>query len=248
MIDLNVAAVTVIGQKHRQRGVPCEDASIAVSANGVSAVVVADGAGSKQYTHARFGSAAAVKTIADLLTEHFDALYNENREAAVRSLIIAALHVKFADLIVEHKLDSIERLSCTLLFCAVKDRRMIAGHIGDGLIVKVTPSGLSPLTMPQNGASSAAAPASSSAAAAASSAASSARAGRQQRIRVNSGANKNRRIERRVIGGLFSRGNAGAQTETVSVQRRSVPPGEVNFNASPDREPARVSFPRRSRD
>ena len=154
MVDLNVAAVTVIGQKHRQRGVPCEDASVAVSANGVSAVVVADGAGSKQYTHARFGAAAAVNTIAKLLTEHFDALYNENREAAVRSLIIASLHVKFADLIVEHKLDSIERLSCTLLFCAVKDRRMLVGHIGDGLIVKVTPSGLSPITMPQNGASS----------------------------------------------------------------------------------------------
>ena len=154
MVDLSVAAVTVIGQKHRQRGVPCEDASIAVTSNGVTAVVVADGAGSKQYTHARFGSAAAVKTIADLLTEHFDALYNENREAAVRSLIIAALHVKFADLIVEPKLDSIERLSCTLLFCAVKDRRMLVGHIGDGLIVKVTPSGVSPLTMPQNGASS----------------------------------------------------------------------------------------------
>ena len=135
MVDLNVAAVTVIGQKHRQRGVPCEDASVAVTSNGVSAVVVADGAGSKQYTHARFGSAAAVNTIAKLLTEHFDALYNENREAAVRSLIIAALHVKFADLIVEHKIDSIERLSCTLLFCAVKDRRMIIGHIGDGLIV-----------------------------------------------------------------------------------------------------------------
>lgn len=154
MVDINVAAVTVIGQKHRQRGVACEDASVALTANGVNVVVVADGAGSKQYTHARFGSAAAADTIAKLLTEHFDALYNENREAAVRSLIIAALHVKFADLIVEHKLDSIERLSCTLLFCAVKDRRMLVGHIGDGLIVKVTPSGMSPLTMPQNGASS----------------------------------------------------------------------------------------------
>ena len=79
MVDLSVAAVTVIGQKHRQRGVPCEDASVAVTSNGVSAVVVADGAGSKQYTHARFGSAAAVNTIAKLLTEHFDALYNENK-------------------------------------------------------------------------------------------------------------------------------------------------------------------------
>lgn len=150
MSKIDVAAVTIIGQKHVQRGVPCEDASMAVSTNGVSVVCVADGAGSKQYTHARFGSASVVKTICDLLTNHFDALYNENREAAVRSLIIASLHVDFANLLKEHELDSIEKLSCTLMFCAVKDRRMLVGHIGDGLIAKVTPSGVSPLTMPQN--------------------------------------------------------------------------------------------------
>lgn len=150
-MGINLAAVTMMGQKHKQRGVPCEDYSIAVSNNGVDVVVVADGAGSKQYTHARFGSECACKTISDLLVNHFDALYNENREAAVRSLIIASLNIKFAELIKEHNLDSLERLSCTLLFVAVKDRRMIAGHIGDGLIAKVTPSGVSPLTMPQNG-------------------------------------------------------------------------------------------------
>lgn len=151
MTKINLAAVTMMGQKHRQRGVPCEDASIAISKNGVDVVVVADGAGSKQYTHARYGSECAVNTISELFAEHFDAIYNENREAAVRSLIIAALHIKFAELIEKYKLDSLERLSCTLLFCAVKDRRMVVGHIGDGLIAKVTPSGLCPITMPQNG-------------------------------------------------------------------------------------------------
>ena len=151
MSNVEVAAITITGQKHRHRGVPCEDASMAVNARGVSVVCVADGAGSKQYTHARFGSACAVKTICDLLTEHFDALYNENREAAVRALIIAQLHVKFAELIEEHQLDSLERLSCTLMFCAIKGRRMMIGHIGDGMIARISPSGISPITMPQNG-------------------------------------------------------------------------------------------------
>ena len=147
----DVAAVTIIGKKHVGRGVPCEDYSLAVKKNNVSVVVVADGAGSKQYTHARFGSQGACEVMSDLLSEHFDALYNENREAAVKSLIMAAIHVKFADLLKEHQLDSLDRLSCTLLFCAVKDRRMIVGHIGDGLIAKVSSSGISPITMPQNG-------------------------------------------------------------------------------------------------
>ena len=149
-MNTTVGSVTIIGQKHINRGVPCEDSSIAVQKNGVSAVVVADGAGSKQYTHARFGSKACVETVSDLLTEHFDALYNENREAAIRSLIIANIHIAFADLIKEMQLESIEQLSCTLLFCAVKDRRVLAGHIGDGLMVRISSDGICPLTMPQN--------------------------------------------------------------------------------------------------
>lgn len=146
-----VAAVTLIGQKHKNREVPCEDNSTAIQKNGVSVVVVSDGAGGKQYTHARYGSRIACDTVADLMINHFDALYNENREAAVKNLLIAAIHANMADAIVEHGLDSLERLSCTLLFCAVKDRRVICGHIGDGLMVRVSPSGVSPFTMPQNG-------------------------------------------------------------------------------------------------
>ena len=149
-MSTTIGTVTITGQKHINRGVPCEDFSLATSANGVSCVVVADGAGSKQYTHAKYGSEACCKTIAALLTEHFDALYNENREAAIRSLIIADIHIAFAQLMKEMELESIEQLSCTLIFCAVKDRRVLAGHIGDGLMVRISPDGICPLTMPQN--------------------------------------------------------------------------------------------------
>lgn len=151
MSGITVSAVTMMGQKHKGRGVPCEDSSIAVQRDGVSVVVVADGAGSKQYTHARFGSKSACDTVSELLINYFDALYYENREAAVRSLIIAAVHVGFANLMEQHKLDTLDRLSCTLLFCAVKDRRVLIGHIGDGLIACVSESGVHPITMPQNG-------------------------------------------------------------------------------------------------
>lgn len=147
---ITVGAVTLIGNKHKNRQTPCEDYSYAGEACGVTAVIVSDGAGSKQYTHARFGSEAACKSIFDLLTRHFDSLYNENREQAVRSLIIARLHIAFADIMKEMELSSLEQLSCTLMFCAVKDRRMLIGHLGDGLIAKISSSGAVPLTMPQN--------------------------------------------------------------------------------------------------
>lgn len=150
MSDITVSAVTLMGKKHEGRGVPCEDYSLAVQRDGVSVVVVADGAGSKQYTHARYGSKSACESVSELLINYFDALYYENREAAVKSIVIAAVHVGFAALIEKLKLDSLERLSCTLLFCAVKDRRVLVGHIGDGLIASVSPTGVHPLTMPQN--------------------------------------------------------------------------------------------------
>lgn len=150
MSGVTVSAVTLMGQKHKARGIPCEDSSIAVQRDGVSCVVIADGAGSKQYTHARFGSKSACDTVSELLINYFDELYYENREAAVRSVIIAAVHIGFANLIDKMKLDTLDRLSCTLLFCAVKDRRVLIGHIGDGLIAGVSPTGIRPLTMPQN--------------------------------------------------------------------------------------------------
>ena len=147
---ITVGAITTIGNKHVNRGTPCEDASYAVSKNGVSVVCIADGAGGKQYTDARFGSDCAVHVITDTLCEHFDALYSENREAAVRGYLMAKLRVAFADIMEERTIDLIDKLSCTLLFVAVKDRRMMIGHIGDGLIVRVSPSGVSPISMPQN--------------------------------------------------------------------------------------------------
>ena len=147
---ITVGAITTIGNKHVNRGTPCEDASYAVTKNGVSVVCIADGAGGKQYTDARFGSDCAVHVITDTLCDHFDALYSENREAAVRGYLMAKLRVAFAGIMEQRTIDVIDRLSCTLLFVAVKDRRMMIGHIGDGLIVRISPSGVSPVSMPQN--------------------------------------------------------------------------------------------------
>ena len=146
-----LANVSLIGNKHISRGTPCEDASISKTANGVSVVCVADGAGGAKYTHARFGAKCAVETVSELLCKHFDAFYFENRESISRSLLVTAIHSHMADLLVEHELDGLERLSCTLLFVAVKGNMVLAGHIGDGLICRVSSHGISPLTLPQNG-------------------------------------------------------------------------------------------------
>lgn len=143
--------LSLAGRKHRDKGLPSEDACLAVTKNGVTVLCLADGAGSSQYTNSDKGASSAVRTVCELLVEHFDAFYVDNHEALIRSVLIAAIQSDMVILAQEEGLPDIESFSATLMFTAVKDKRVIYGHIGDGIIVRVSGSGLSPVTLPQNG-------------------------------------------------------------------------------------------------
>ena len=148
---INIINLSLTGRKHRDKGNPCEDASLAVNQDGVYVVCLSDGAGASQYTHAEIGSECVVRTICDLMIRHFDAFYFEIHESIVRSVLVAAVQSELAIKSKELDLQGMDSLSSTMMFCAVKDTRMICGHIGDGVIVKVTGSGLQPVSLPQNG-------------------------------------------------------------------------------------------------
>lgn len=139
------------GRKHKDRNKPCEDASLAVRKNGVSVLCLSDGAGSSQYTNTDIGAQCVVQTVCDLMTKHFDAFYHDNHEALVRSVLVAAIQSELTIRANELKLKSSDALSATMLFCAVKDSRVIFGHIGDGVIARITGSGMQLVTIPQNG-------------------------------------------------------------------------------------------------
>lgn len=143
--------LSLAGRKHRDRGISCEDASLGVVKNGVSAVCLADGAGGSQYTHADIGAKCIIQTVCDLMVNHFDAFYYEIHEARLRNVLVAAIQSDLALKAAALNLPGIETLSCTMLFCAVNGTRMICGHIGDGVIARVTCSGLIPIFLPQNG-------------------------------------------------------------------------------------------------
>lgn len=149
--EVKLAYLSLPGRKHRDRGLPNEDACAAISGNGVSVICVSDGAGGSQYTYAEIGAKSIVKTVSELMINHFDAFYQDVRENVVRSIIITAIQSELAILANENGIVGLEKLSATMMFCAVKDSRMICGHIGDGLIAKVSVAGIAPLTLPQNG-------------------------------------------------------------------------------------------------
>lgn len=149
--EVKLAYLSLPGRKHRDKGLPNEDACAAISGNGVSVICVSDGAGGSQYTHAAIGAQSIVKTVSELMINHFDAFYQDVRENVVRSILITAIQSELAILANENGIVSLDKLSATMMFCAVKDSRMICGHIGDGLIAKVSVAGIVPLTIPQNG-------------------------------------------------------------------------------------------------
>lgn len=149
--EVKLAYLSLPGRKHRDKGLPNEDACAAISGNGVSVICISDGAGGSQYTHAGIGAKSIVKTVSELMLNHFDAFYQDVRENVVRSILITAIQSELAILANENGIVSLEKLSATMMFCAVKDTRMIYGHIGDGLVAKVSSAGIAPLTIPQNG-------------------------------------------------------------------------------------------------
>jgi len=148
---VQISSLSLTGRKHSDKGYPCEDASLGVMQDGVYVVCLSDGAGGSQYTHADLGSKCVVQTICDLMVRHFDAFFFELHESVVRSVLIAAVQAELAIKSKELSLQGMDSMSATMLFCAIKDSRMICGHIGDGIIVRVTGSGLQPVYLPQNG-------------------------------------------------------------------------------------------------
>jgi hypothetical protein len=129
-------------------GIPCQDKVRVSDAEGVWIGVLADGAGSASCSH--YGAQCVVDTICDILPAAFDLLYAMPDAAKAKNFILLelldALRAKADELAVPLK-----ELASTLLFVAIKDERMILGHIGDGVICYQNDNGLHVASKPTNG-------------------------------------------------------------------------------------------------
>ena len=134
---------TYIGSSHSSRGEVCQDRTFSLINNGVHAIALADGAGSKEQSH--LGSEFVTRRVCELLTENFNeylllcekrGITEEEHKKNITKLtkmIIDELLKGLNKISVEKNI-SIFDLSSTLLFYAMKDNYYIQGHIGDGVI------------------------------------------------------------------------------------------------------------------
>lgn len=141
------ATAVIVGRSHERAGLPCQDRTAGRQSRGVNAIALADGAGSASCSG--LGADVAIETTLDRLTDMFDELVaDESGEArrrffqSVLSRLESAAAAAATDL---------RTLACTLLFVAVKDRKFIAGHVGDGMIVRARALGCDVLSQPQRG-------------------------------------------------------------------------------------------------
>ena len=142
---------STIGQRHISTGRRCEDRSKTFSANGVTAIAVADGAGSDTYDFAADGAQCVVDTITRFLCNNFEKFYTTESEEELATVVIGICREALQKKAEELDVDSIQRMASTLLAVAVKDNRFIACHLGDGVIGRLTPDGAEVITAPDNG-------------------------------------------------------------------------------------------------
>lgn len=140
----------VQGRTHVAYGVPCQDKTYFLNHGEVSAIALADGAGSAKFSH--FGAEHVTKKICKYLCENFDTVYTKilEKDANIKHYLINIVCAEFSILSAELNC-KIKDLASTLLAVAVKGDRYILLHLGDGVIGCVRGKKLEILSMPTNG-------------------------------------------------------------------------------------------------
>lgn len=139
------------GGRHKAGNQACEDRTYSLSKDGVTVIALADGAGNSKYTHSAEGAECVTKTISEFFCNNFDKFYEKKDYGELSAVIMRVCHNALQKKAKELDIDSITRLSSTLLCVAVKEKKAIVCHIGDGVIGKLTPAGTYVISEPDNG-------------------------------------------------------------------------------------------------
>lgn len=123
------------GEYHKYYDIPCQDKVAYVKGDDFACVALADGAGSKRFSH--IGAELTVKVICDYFTKN-DTLNVEKLFAQIEEKLRNCDYV-------------FEDLASTLLFVYVNKDKAIIGHLGDGMIIDVINNYAEVLSYPENG-------------------------------------------------------------------------------------------------
>ncbi|MBQ8358049.1 MAG: protein phosphatase 2C domain-containing protein [Clostridia bacterium] len=140
----------VQGVDHIHAKVPCQDNVASAAQNGIYAIALSDGGGSRKFSH--IGSEYATRAACELLVRKFDDFYARLEQIdagdARSEKLYLGLRLEILDTVLDAMRTQVNEertlydFGCTLQFAAVKDGRYIVGHVGDGVIAALYQRGL----------------------------------------------------------------------------------------------------------
>ncbi|MBO5934617.1 MAG: protein phosphatase 2C domain-containing protein [Clostridia bacterium] len=117
------------GQLHNAQRRRCEDYATSYQTADITAIAVADGAGS--LSDSADGAMTAAKTASRYIADNFEKIYSSQNPEKEKFFIIEAIKYEIEK---SYGREDFENFGSTLLCVAVKDNRYIAVHLGDGVI------------------------------------------------------------------------------------------------------------------
>ena len=147
MSNWHLACSAVQGFSHVEREIPCQDKVITLTTKKGGFIALADGAGSAHMSH--YGAEGVLNRLAKLYADEEGLFFDAPRET-VKARVAAVINETLKELSVEHEC-TVEDLSSTLLLFAVRHKRFVAFHIGDGVIGLMDGLSIRVLSKPYNG-------------------------------------------------------------------------------------------------
>lgn len=136
------------GRGHIANSIPCQDKTYSIEKNGVSAIALADGAGSAKLSH--YGAEAVCLSVCEYMCDKFDEIFaNEDAKETSKNFINQMLTALNA--LVEELACDIKDLSSTILAVAIKDDKYVLAHCGDGAMGYTKNDELKIASRPDNG-------------------------------------------------------------------------------------------------
>lgn len=137
VVRCKIAAAAVAGASHRERGQPGQDYVAKTRGRGITAVALADGAGSA--AHSALGARIVVAATLKLLRAEFHVLLNQAGDPCAERIIQRLQHG--LDCYAQRQGIDRSALASTLLFVATDGRDYLCGQVGDGRIARCDAEG-----------------------------------------------------------------------------------------------------------
>lgn len=138
-----------VGTRNKENGLKCQDYVHYLEKEPIQVIALADGTGEDNF--AGIGAEHSCKTLAKLLAEHFEDLYNMEK-SLVQFNVITNVQTELYELCSKYGVD-IENLHSTLLGLVIDNEKeqFMAIHLGDGSIGIKKNEKIITMSYPENG-------------------------------------------------------------------------------------------------